>query len=490
MKIPKKQFLIPLTIALLVIIYVVLIRPSDTKTKSDVITELTSKRSFDIEVRSVGELEASRSTLIMSPIRGDLGKIISIISDGTYVKPGDLLVKLDPTPFEESIADLQGSIREQECKIKALEQTLESEICQVEHETKTCEFELRSADLELEKIIKGDGPQEMARLQSTMQKALSRFEEIQGYSQELETLENEGFLSTSELNQARKKLKDEEEACTIAKLEYDSFMIYVQPMRIEKAQTALKRATSKLEETIRLGKIKVIRDEALLDHSKEQYSDLKQQLLNALAVLSMTDIKAPAPGIVVLKEEFRNGQKRKPRVGDQVIRNQPLLDLPDLDSMIVKTKVREADLFKIGIGKPATVSLDAYPQLSLKGKVISIGVLALTDSSKMGEEKYFDVLISIDQGDPRLRPGMTARANILANQIKNSLSIPIHAVFENEKTHYCYLKKGSGFITKPIQIGASNEYWAQVISGLDEGENVCLSMPPKEHLQNKANDEL
>lgn len=473
----------PYLLLLLLLLLAYVIWPSSSKNNThDIATEVIALRSFDIEVRSVGELDASRSTMIMSPIRGDQGKIISLITDGTYVKPGDLLVKLDPTPFEEAIEDLHGSIREQECKVKALEQALESEMCQVEHELKTCEYEERSATLELDKIIKGDGPQELARLKSGLQKAVARHEEIKGYAKELEALEGEGFLSVSEILQAKKKLTEEAEAYEIAKLEYDCFVTYVQPMRIEKAQTALNRATSKLEETNRIGRIKIIRDKALLDHSKEELIDLNQQLENSKAVLILTDIKAPSPGIVVLKEEYRSGQKRKPRVGDQVIRNQPILDLPDLDSIIVKTKVRESELHKICVGKTAQITLDAYPQLYLNGSVISIGVLALSDS-RMGDEKYFDVLVGIEKGDPRLRPGMTARVVILADQISDKLTIPIHAVFERDKLHYCYLKNGQYYSLQQIEIGAGNEYWVHVTNGLEEGQEVCLSIPSKELLK-------
>nr|MBA2727497.1 efflux RND transporter periplasmic adaptor subunit [Parachlamydiaceae bacterium] len=287
------------------------------------------------------------------------------------------------------------------------------------------------------------------------------------------------FLSSSELLQAKKKLQDEEEAFEIAKLEYESFVNYVHPMRIEKANTTLKRASSKLEESTRIGVIKIIRDRSLLDHARAELLDLHQQLKNAEAVLLLTDIRAPSPGIVVLKEEFRNGLRRKPRVGDQVIRNQPILDLPDLDSMIVKTKVREADLYKIGIGKSAAISLDAYPQLYLKGRVLSIGVLALSDSNKMGDEKYFDIRIGLDHGDPQLRPGMTARSVILADRVNNKLSIPIHSVFEKDKKHYCYIKRGKNYLLTPIQLGASNEYWTQIDSGIEKGDEVCLSMPSK-----------
>ena len=70
----------------------------------------------------------------------------------------------------------------------------------------------------------------------------------------------------------------------------------------------------------------------------------------ARAELEKTTITAPIAGIAVLRDEFRNGEKRKPMVGDTVWQNQPLLDLPDLSSMVVKTLVREVDLHKVWKG--------------------------------------------------------------------------------------------------------------------------------------------
>jgi HlyD family secretion protein len=441
--------------------------------------ERATLRTFRVEVHSVGELEAARSNLIFSALRGDQGKIIHLVGDGEYVKPGDLLVKMDPTPFEEAISDLEGQIREQQCKIEALERALESEICHAEHEIKTAEFEVRCANLELEKVVKGDGPQELARLQAVMQKALIKYEEFDSYSSELIDLEAQGFLNASEIVLAKKKLAEEKEAYDIAKMEYDTVVDYVHPMRVEKAKTALQRAECKLEEASRQAEIKVARDRSLLEHAQYALADLKGRLYSSHQILALTDIKAPSQGIVVHREEFRNGQRRKPRLGDVLVRNQPILDLPDLDSMIVKTKVREVDLFKIAIGKPAIVAVDAYPQLTLHGKISTIGVLALTDVTKMGDEKYFDVQIELEQGDFRLRPGMTARVVILAETVENSLSIPLYAVHQQGRQSYCYVPEGGKFAIRPIVLGPSSDHWVVVNAGLHDGEEVCLHTPTK-----------
>jgi len=435
------------------------------------------RKDFDVHVKVVGELEAARSTVIASSIRGDLGKIIYLIADGINVKPGDILVKMDPTPFEEKLEKLRSQIKDQDVYVEALEQALAWEKTQTEHENKTANFEVETAELELEKLIQGDAPLESSRLKGAMQKAWLKYDELNGYFNDLIVLEQEGFLNPSERKQAEKKRLEEQENYENAKLQYDSYHHHVYPMQLKKAETALKRAKIKQEEVAKTGGYKIGKALGLLVQGKQILNDYHHQIKEGENELALTEIKAPAPGMVVQREEYRSSQRRKPRVGDVLVKNQPLLDLPDLDSMIVKTKVREVDLYKIGIGKKATIEVDAYPQLVFSGTILSIGVLALADLGRAGEEKYFEARIKLDNGDGCLRPGMTTRATIHAYQVEDALTIPLHAIFEENKQSYCYVSGPEGFVKRLIEIGVTNEQWAEIKAGLQENECVCLINP-------------
>jgi len=435
------------------------------------------RRSFAIDVKTTGELEAAHSTIVASTIKGDLGKIIDIVPDGITVAKGQILVWLDPTPFEEKVAKITAQIKEQEAHVDALQQAYEWEIEQADHDLKTSEYEIESSELELEKIINGDGPQEISRLKGSMQKAWCKYDELNAYSNDLISLQSEGFLNPMEIKQAQKKLADEQEAYEMARIQYESYVNHVHPMHIKKAQAAIKRAKSKMEESINSGKYKVLKAATQLVQAKQFLQDLLYQLTEGKKELSQAEIVAPAPGMVVQREEFRSSQKRKPRVGDVLVKNQPLIDLPDLTSMLVKTKVREIDLFKVGIGKAVTIQVDAYPQLAFKGKVTSIGVLAISDIHRANEEKYFDVRILLENPDPRLRPGMTTRNTIHSHEVHNSLVLPIHAIFGDQKRSYCYQEKNGTYDKVEVTTGWSNEQWIEINSGLDEGDQICLYNP-------------
>lgn len=431
-----------------------------------------------VEVKTVGELEAAKRASIASTIKGDQGKIIDLISDGMYVQKGQVLVRLDPTPFEEKIEKLHLLIKEQESHIHALEHALEWEITQAEHKNRTALLELESSQLELEKIVHGEGPQEISRLKGAMQKAWLKYEELEGYSNDLLALEAQGFLNPIEVKQAEKKKREEWEAYDMAKQQYESYVQHVYPMQVKKGETQLKRLVVQQEEISKSGTYAIAKAQALLAQAKEILESDWHQMQEAKQELQQTEIVAPAPGMVVLREEYRGGQKRKPRVGDILVKNQPLIDLPDLSAMVVKTRVREVDLYKVDVDKNVLVEVDAYPHLIFTGKVTSMGVLAISDMGRATEEKYFEVHIALDGSDTRLRPGMTARVVIQSQIARHVLAIPVHSIFEEYQSNYCYLcGPQNKYEKKKVMLGISNEQWVEVKEGLCEGECICLLNP-------------
>ena len=215
-----------------------------------------------------------------------------------------------------------------------------------------------------------------------------------------------------------------------------------------------------------------------LDQGHYQLNDLHNQLQNLLNQIELTVIKAQNEGMVVHREDFRNGQKRKPRVGDQILKNQVILDLPDMSSAIVKTRIKEIDLYKIHKGTPVFVEIDAYPDLILKGEIESVGVLGIVDYTKMGDQKYFEVVVRLVDTDERLRPGMTSRVNIQAYKIENQLAIPIQGLFEEDKKHFCYVENMWGECYKqPVKVGWFNDQWVEIKEGLQEYDKVLLVLP-------------
>lgn len=433
--------------------------------------------SFDIKVNAVGALDAAQSNMINSPLRGDRGKIISLISDGTRVQAGEILVRLDPSPFEEEVLRLTGEMRSRESAVRALEQVLEWEKSELERQIETTEYNLRIAQLELEKVKNGEGPLQLAQLRSETDKAKQELSRYSSYLHDLEELEKKGYRNPMEISQAREKVAQFGEAYGVAQEKYNSYKDYVFPTLTETALAKIGKAKMEKEQTRKEGVFKVAKAVAELDKSRREFETARARLDQSQEELNKTVIRAPMPGIAILSESFYGNQKRKPRVGDAVLQGQPLVYLPDVSSMVVKTEVREVDIHKIAAGQHATVHVDAYPDLVFSGTVNSVGVLAAERPESGKGEKYLQVTVAIQGEDPRLRPGMTARVSIMVDAVKDVLSVPLAAVYSEEGGKYCFVASGAGFRKAGVTVGRQNEDLAEILSGLKAGEQVSLIKP-------------
>lgn len=450
------------------------------------LSERVARLSFEVRVRSVGELEAAKAVVLGSEVRGDRGKIIQIIEDGTRVEQGDTLVRLDPTPFEEKVAQLEGKLQEARTKAAALEQVVQWERNQSEREEKALQYELQAARLDLIKLEKGDGPLELARLEGDAQDAREDLQKKTRYIEDLEALAKRGFANPTEVAQSKQKAEESKRKADLAKRKLESFRDHVLPSSLQKARTGVQKLETNLEQLKKGTGFKVGQAMAALKQAQQEIHTLTEEARVARQDLANTVIRAPISGLVVLREEYFNGQKQKPKVGDLVLQNQPLVFLPDVSRMIVKTQVREVDLHKISLGRQAHITVDAYPDLRLMGKADFIGVLAKTRGDVQSPDKYFQLTISIPEGDPRLRPGMTCRLVVDCGQVEDALSVPVSAVFREGDKDYCYVERGQGFELREVSLGTQNESFAQVRAGLGDGERVALSRPPEERVKGRV----
>jgi HlyD family secretion protein len=436
------------------------------------------KMSFEVRVNTLGELEAARSIIISSELRGNQGKIIYIAENGASVNTGDILVSFDTTPFDDKIRELEAKIKEKESNIEMRKQLLAWENSRTEKEANLAQYTLQTARLDFRQLVEGEGPLELSRLESTMLKAEQEYSEKSKYSEELKKLVEQGYVTQGELDAIGKTIGEKKEAYLSAKRQYESYKNFVLPSLTEKATANIQKAESEIELAMKASASKVGEATAFLRQARQELDSTKIQLEEAMNELGKTVIKAPIPGMVVLYESFRSGEiKSPPRVGDTIWQNQPLLFLPDLSSMLVKTSVREIDLHKIAQDKEALITVDAYPDLRLKGTVQSIGILAERPEGKQRRENYFQVIITVEGNHPQLRPGMTVRVSILCDKVFDVIAVPVHSVFTEKGQEFCYVKTENGFRKQTVTTGLQNEDFAEIKKGLSEAELVSTIKP-------------
>jgi len=159
-------------------------------------------------------------------------------------------------------------------------------------------------------------------------------------------------------------------------------------------------------------------------------------------------LKAPIGGLVVYNEIGFGDSRKKVAIGDKPNPGQPVISIPNLDSIQVRLRVNEMDAAQLSDGQQATIRLDAYPDRSFTGRVMHIARLAQKEDWD-SEVKDFEVMVRLSQADSVLKPGMTARVQVQLGIAKDVLTVPTGAIFERQGERVVFPKKS---FPKPLAI--------------------------------------
>jgi HlyD family secretion protein len=232
-------------------------------------------------------------------------------------------------------------------------------------------------------------------------------------------------------------------------------------------QIKFKRAEVELAKAIDVFKsqklsVKADGDNLLLNLRKAQRElDIADRAIDELI------LRAPRDGIVVIRDHPWEG--RRLQEGDGVFIGLALAQFPDMSSLQVEADLADVDDGRIGAGMPATVVLDAYPNMSFPGRVSSISAVA-QESSRTSLRRAFRVRVALDRLDAvRMRPGLSSRVIIHAMAQQNALIVPRASVDFSGAKPRVHLASGK---VVDVVLGACNAQECVVKNGLNEGETL------------------
>lgn len=206
---------------------------------------------------------------------------------------------------------------------------------------------------------------------------------------------------------------------------------------------------------------------------KAELTQYRRKLELHEEILKGFTVTAPADGMVIYDKEW-NGRKK---TEGSIIRGwDPVVaTLPDLSVMESITFVNEVDIKKIEEGQQVEIGLDADPDKKLTGKVTQIANVG--EQRPNSDSKVFEVKILVNESDSTLRPAMTTSNTIIVARADSVLHIPLEAIHSNDTLTYVYKKAGSDIVRQEIRLGLINEFEAVIEDGLQEADQLYLSVP-------------
>ena len=384
--------------------------------------------TFTVSFHEIGTLSAKLSVPVISEITG---KIISIVPEGTDIKPGDMLVELDTTEIDKEVRNQELGYQ------NALS-------------------EVKRAELDLDLLKESN--------KTDMDKAKAQFDF------------DETELKRAEKELVKQKTLADDKLIPRSKVDDAELAVRVKELAVQKGKMdlALKEKECKSKYQQNVAQVEKVRFNAGM--SKRSFDDAKSRISRAL-------IKAPSGGMVILGTFWRDG-RQKYKVGDMVERRQMVCDIPDLSKMQVKVKVGEADAPKVHTKQSVIVRLEAIPNKIYHGIVESVSPLATEsmfwEPGATPGRRNFEVIIAIKEADPKtIKPGMTADTEFVCDTIKKSVYVPLEAVNERNGKTYCFVKEGKRYKSCQVKTGKQNDNFICIKKGLKVGQFVALRDPTK-----------
>lgn len=222
--------------------------------------------------------------------------------------------------------------------------------------------------------------------------------------------------------------------------------------------------------------------QAAVEQSKAQIDQLSAQIDQAeLTVdsaklnLARTQIVAPSDGtvvaLVVEEGQTLNANSSTPTIAK----------IANLDTMVIKAEISEADVVKVVPGQKVYFTILGEPDNRIEAELREVepaptSISSDTTSDSSSSAIYYNGLFDVPNADHRLRISMTAEVTIVLDEAKGALTLPSSLVTrkgpDGAVMVMVYDPKTEETRPQRIEVGLNNNITAQVLSGLEEGQQV------------------
>lgn len=151
-----------------------------------------------------------------------------------------------------------------------------------------------------------------------------------------------------------------------------------------------------------------------------------------------------------------------------------VMTLGDIEKVFVRGRVDEADIGRVRLGQTATITTETFRDRTFDGRVTQISPIGV----ERDNVTTFEVEVSIDNPGKELKANMTANAEIIIEQLPESLLVPEAAVtYDAQRNPFVDLvdpSERTGRRRVAIKVGAGNGARIQVLSGIKAGDRIVL----------------
>jgi len=410
--------------------------------------------------------------------QAEKGDITITISAAGSVEPeqiSDLVFASDRlSPVEVVRVDVGDRVTEGQVLAE-----LETATLQIARDQASLNYDIQ--DLSKQKLVDPPDDNDLAGARAAVSAASARMSDVQNPDpEEVEIARLEAEQALKNFKRAERHLKGvqvrvdrNEENVAIAESGnawVQAQMAVLEYQKLANGPTPQDLAVSAAEVAVAAAELR--QAEALPTELEIEQADLelqRRQIAIELAEQDLADatLRAPFDGVVaaVNLEE-----------GTPPSSLEPAITLVDDGQFHIDVEVDEIDIGQVEVGQTAFIELDALPEFGLRGTVTNIAPSASTEE---GDVVSYIVRVDLEPTDAPLLSGMTATVDIAVEELTSVLRIPNWAIRIDRRTGDTFvniLGPDEGLLEVKVELGLRGDAYSQVVSGLDEEQEVVLDL--------------
>ena len=435
---------------------------------------------MDITIAKEGELQAVSNVEIVCPVEGQ-SVILDIAREGSYVRKGDVVVKLDSSEIERKIEQAQLDLQKAEADLTAAKESKEIQDSTNVANLEAANVELILARLDLQQYVEGTFPSELQNAKTAVDMAKISVKNMEDELAQTRSLFSKGFVTAADVKKAELALLTAKN--DLEKKSTDLMVLekYTHEKELTDRRNKVAQAEKKLVRVQRENSSQLAQKVADLQ-AKAQTLDLrKQQMEHMQEQLAACTIKAPGDGMVVYATSGRSdwGRRDTPMAPGATVRMQELLiRLPDTSAMKAVSRISEQQVAKLRVDQnnPIRATIDIVGQGDpITGWLSNISIMADSSSRWFSPDtKEYPVDVTLDRTPQGLKPGMSVKTRIFVDRLRQALAVPLAAVYAAGVDNYVFIREGAEPRPTKVTIGQVNDTHAQITTGVKAGQQVLL----------------
>jgi HlyD family secretion protein len=396
-----------------------------------------------VTISGQGVVESGDRLDVKCRVRG-WRNILEIAPEGSYVRQGDVVVRLGAVSLENALKAERVALAKAEASAAAAK--------------KSCE----AAELAIEEYREGTYVQERQKLARVILLAEQKLKSTERALVEMKILHRQSFVPRSHVDALEAAVDKAKSELLLAETKKKVLEGYTRKKTLAELTAQRDAAAVQLRSA-----------EVVIQTQSSKIAKLEEDLRNCV-------IRAPRDGMVLYAEDAAPGENAAnepgPAIypGARVRQFQTLVQLAGLGRMQVKMLVPEDKRSRLRRGQRSHVSvLDR----EFHGRVASIGDRPERSSLPVDALKRYAVIIAIEGSEP-MKLGKTADVEILVQHKPDVLVVPVTSVIDDDGRSRVLLKERGRLQPREVMLGIADDYMIEVVDGLRENDLVLLTPPP------------